>query len=280
MESREGCLMPRIRSIHFNACKSEKLQAASAEAERCYWRLLPHCDDEGRAEDDTRFLRSELFPIAEPPLPAEVVDRWLEELNRLGLIHRYVVDGKRYLLVTRWHDFQKPQHAKESVLPAPDHTSHEAARTPHEDDNESFPGEGVGVVVGEGVGEGGHELALVSPPATDSVGVVFAAWQEATGHRKAILDKKRRSSIVNALKHYPADDLCDACRGVMLFGHNRGETNGTLYDDITLILRDSEHVERFRDRYRGDEPAVAPKMPAGSDMSARWLARQETHGTP
>ena len=111
--------MSRIRSIHFNACKSEKLQAASAEAERCYWRLLPHCDDEGRAEDDPRNLRSEMFPIAEPPLPADVVDGWLEELCKLELIVRYEINGKRYLQVTRWHDYQKPQHPKESVIPPP-----------------------------------------------------------------------------------------------------------------------------------------------------------------
>jgi hypothetical protein len=266
--------MPRIRSIHYDACKSEKLQSASAEAERCYWRLLPHCDDEGRAEDDVRFLRSEMFPIAEPPLPARVVDSWLQELDRLGLIHRYVVDGRRYLVVTRWHDYQKPQHAKDSVLPAPDCTSHEEERTPHEDDSKTFPGEGVGVVVGEGVGEGG-ELVLAAPDRIlDPLDAVFFAWQQATGHTRAVLDEKRRQCIRKALKRYPPGDLIAACQGVVLFPHNRGETNGTRYDDITLVLRDSEHIERFRDRYRGEDPP-APRMPKGSDMTARNLARME-----
>lgn len=124
------------------------------------------------------------------------------------------------------------------------------------------------------------ELALVSPPATDPVDVVFDAWQQATGHHKAILDKKRRAAITKALGHYPVEDLVAACRGVMLFSHNRGETNGTRYDDLTLVLRDSEHVERFRDRYLGGEPRAAPRMPAGTDMSAQWLARKESHAAP
>lgn len=134
-------LMPRIRSIHYDACKSEKLQAASAEAERCYWRLLPFCDDEGRAEDDPRSLRSQMFQVAEPPLPAVVVDGWLDELDTLGLIVRYEVAGCRYLAVTRWGDYQKPQKKTEShIPPVPD--SYATSTRP------VLPG------VGEGVGEG------------------------------------------------------------------------------------------------------------------------------
>jgi hypothetical protein len=141
--------MPRIRSIHYDACKSDKLQAASAEAERCYWRLLPFCDDEGRAEDDVRSLRSLMFQVAEPPLPAELVDQWLEELNRLGLIVRYEVGGCRYLAVTRWADYQKPQKKTDSKLPpVPD----------------SYAMPPVVVYPGEGVGEGDGEGRRRRPP--------------------------------------------------------------------------------------------------------------------
>jgi hypothetical protein len=108
----------RIRSIHPDALKSEKLQAASAEAERCYWRLLTHCDDEGRAEDDARLFRSWLFPL-DDDLRASTVEGWLSELASLGLIVRYETDGRRYLAVTQWDRFQKPRKRFDSHLPPP-----------------------------------------------------------------------------------------------------------------------------------------------------------------
>lgn len=114
-----------------------------------------------------------------------------------------------------------------------------------------------------------------APTVISPVDAVFFAWKESTGHHKAVLDKKRRAAITNALKHYSADDLADACRGVTLFPHNRGETNGTRYDDICLVLRDSEHIERFRDRYRGDEPRAAPRLPTNAESVRRAVASME-----
>lgn len=140
--------MARIRSIHPDACLSEKLDACSDAAERCYWRLQPHCDDEGRANDDARILRSLMFPVREH-LPSREVDGWLQELHDRGLIVRYEVGGKRYLQVVRWSDYQKPQHPVASKLPAP----LDGARSPHEGSGDVALGEGVG----EGVGEGGRK---------------------------------------------------------------------------------------------------------------------------
>lgn len=145
-------------------------------------------------------------------------------------------------------------------------------------------GEGSGRGEGDEVGGGdGHvertalELVADEPPPPDPITGVFEAWKESTGHRRAILDSKRRDLIRRRLKDYPADDLADACRGVVLFEHNRGETNGTRYDDLELVLRDAAHIERFRDRYRREEPPPAPRMPKGSDMTARTLARMEAN---
>ncbi len=271
--------MPRIRSIHFDACKSDKLQAASAEAERCYWRLLPHCDDAGRAEDDTRALRSEMFKVAEPPLPASVVDAWLQELHEIGLIVRYVVGGKRYLVVMNWHDYQKPQHPKPSVLPPPPDDAG-PLMTPHDEDAETVPVVGGGEVAvgGEGVGAVGVELALVSPPATgrDPVTEVFLEWQHSTGKRRANLDGKRRRIITSALKDYPLEDVLAAVKGWKHSPHHRGENERrTVYNDLDLLLRDSKHIEEFRDLERGEAGPAPPKLPANAESVRRAVAAVE-----
>jgi hypothetical protein len=263
--------MARIRSIHYNACKSEKLDAASAEAERCYWRLLPHCDDEGRAEDDSRNLRSLMFPVAEPPLPAQMVDGWLGELHDLGLIVRYTVDGRGYLQVTRWADFQKPQHPKASDFP----TIPEDFSTPHESSGSGVPGVGEGE--GEGEGERSVELALV-PQAALRPSLeerVFCEWQTATNHPNAKLTEDRKRVIERARKWgYDEADMIDACRGILLSPHHRGENDRhTVYDDITTVLKSGKNVETFRDLYRGCGPR-APNIVPKSLGAVHALARE------
>lgn len=156
--------MARIRSIHPDALKSQKLSDSSPEAERCYYRLLPHCDDEGRAEDDATLLAAYCFPLRED-ITGAVINVWLNELNERHLLVRYVVEGRRFLQVLKWKQYQKPQHPKASILPSPaeadDHPQQAVEDKPHEasGDDSLGVGEGVGVEAGEG-----REQASEWPP--------------------------------------------------------------------------------------------------------------------
>lgn len=105
----------RIRSIHPDALKSKKLRSASAEAERCYWRLQVVCDDEGRCEDDPDVLADQLF-LGWRCIEPEDVDGWLWELHSLELIVRYTVNGDDLIQVGQWPKYQHPQHPKKSAL--------------------------------------------------------------------------------------------------------------------------------------------------------------------
>lgn len=117
-------------------------------------------------------------------------------------------------------------------------------------------------------------LTLVDDP----IILIFNAWQEATGRRRTILDKTRRRAILEALgRGHPFEDCVDACRGVMLVPHNQGATNGRRYDDITLVLRDAEHVEKFRDAYRGENQARARAGPLGATVSL--IEKERANGT-
>lgn len=136
--------MPKIRSIHPDACRSRKLATVSAEAERFYWRLQTECDDEGRAEDHPQLLWATCVPLV-PGASAEAVDGWLQELHEAGLVRRYAVGGDRFLEVVKWGDYQHPKYRAESKIPAPpatgavETTPHPTLPTSGPDRDQTFP---------------------------------------------------------------------------------------------------------------------------------------------
>ncbi len=75
---------------------------------------------------------------------------------------------------------------------------------------------------------------------------IFKYWQQVMNHPRAILDKPRESKIKQALKDYSLDQLKQAIDGCGKTPHNMGQNeHKQLYNDISLILRDAEHIERF-----------------------------------
>jgi hypothetical protein len=87
------------------------------------------------------------------------------------------------------------------------------------------------------------------------VQTVFGAWQEGAGKQTASLKgatgAKRRAVITRALRDYPLEDVLDAVRGWKHSPyHAGGNPSGTVYNELTLLLRDAEHIERFRDLAR------------------------------
>jgi len=90
----------------------------------------------------------------------------------------------------------------------------------------------------------------LDPPTKSEVVKVFEAWVAATGKDpgRTRLDDKRRRKIVDALKTYPVREVIEAVEGWKHSPFHNGENErGTIYNDLTLILRDSANIERFRD---------------------------------
>lgn len=112
--------MARIRSIHPEACDSEKLAELSDGAERLYWRLQTHCDDDGICEDNPKVIRARCATLLD--WSVSDVDGFLEEFVQVGLAQRYEAVGRRWVYVEQFARFQKPQRPTRGVRPFPDGT--------------------------------------------------------------------------------------------------------------------------------------------------------------
>jgi hypothetical protein len=75
---------------------------------------------------------------------------------------------------------------------------------------------------------------------------VFDAWRNILSHPKARLDDRRRRAIKRALSDYGLDDCVRAIHGIRASSFHMGDNaDGKVYDDLCLIFRDAEHIERF-----------------------------------
>ncbi len=89
-----------------------------------------------------------------------------------------------------------------------------------------------------------------TPRDSGDVRTVFDAWVGAT-HRdpsRTKLDARRRRLIEKALDGYPVGDVVAAVQGWEQSPWHAGENpKGKVYNDLGLVLRDSEKIEYFRD---------------------------------
>lgn len=88
-----------------------------------------------------------------------------------------------------------------------------------------------------------------NPPTPPAGGVhrVFEHWKAQWGHPGAKLDPKRRKRIEARLKSFSPDELCEAISGFRNSPWHCGtdpKGNGTVYDALQTLLRDSEQVEK------------------------------------
>lgn len=110
--------MARIRQIKPSFFINEQLADCSAEARLCFIGLWGIADREGRMEDRPRKIKAEIFPY-----DSWEVESLLADLNRVGMIVRYEVEGRRYIQIVNFVKHQKP-HPKElpSEIPPPPKT--------------------------------------------------------------------------------------------------------------------------------------------------------------
>jgi len=103
----------------------------------------------------------------------------------------------------------------------------------------------------KGRGENVHnqsksKLAKTVSPAL--IQEVFDYWKETMGKKRAVLDSKRTRDIGWAIALWGVEGARDAIDGCKASDFHMGNNSRkTVYNDITLIFRDAEHVERFQE---------------------------------
>lgn len=81
----------------------------------------------------------------------------------------------------------------------------------------------------------------------ESIREVFEHWKETMGHKFAAMDQSRTKVIRGRLTDgYSVEALCVAIDGCRASAWHMGENDrGVVYDSLTLILRDADHVDKF-----------------------------------
>ncbi len=130
--------MPRIRTIKPEFFTSLTVAELTASARLTFVGLWTHVDDDGRCVDEPRLIAAALWPL-DDNIGAATVDGHLADLERLGLIVRYRVDGKGYLEVVAWEEHQRISRPTPSKLPPPN-SADPAPETPPDEDSLSVHG--------------------------------------------------------------------------------------------------------------------------------------------
>lgn len=242
-------VMARIRSIKPTFFTSESIASIADPWSRlAFIGLLTHCDDEGRCIDNAKLIRAAIFPLDD--FTPEAIEVMLIEWAAKDLIVRYQVEDRALLEIKNWEKHQKVNHPSPSQYPSrkdPGAILKRSRKTPG------------GFTAGirnkeQGIRNEEKEVDLSSTPVSEPgvIQRIFEAWQCSTGHTRAVLDPKRRRVITEAVKAYPEDEVLDAVRGWA----NDSWPERPRQNGLHILLRDAEHIEKFRDLWRkGETPA-------------------------
>lgn len=108
--------MPRIRTLKPEHRQHRKVGALDHVSYRLWVGMILEADDEGRLVYDPEALRVLIFGY-HVKVHREIVESSTNALARLGLVCRYAVEGQEYVSFPSWHDHQKIDRPRPSLLP-------------------------------------------------------------------------------------------------------------------------------------------------------------------
>ncbi len=105
------------RMVDSGMWSNESFAALPAMARLLQIGIINHADDQGRIKAHPAYLRSQIFPYDDVAI--DDITKWLQLITQNGTAIIYEVDGKEYLQLVKWWDYQSLQYASPSEYPAP-----------------------------------------------------------------------------------------------------------------------------------------------------------------
>ena len=274
--------MSRIRTIKPEFWSSEQVMSCSPLARLLFIGLWNFSDDHGVHPASCWRLKAEVFPSDD--ISVEEIGRLIGELIKNKLLYEYLAEERNYWIVTGWKKHQRIEKPTYRFpLPSSDPIENlDDSDNPHREldersqnvpididecsatDRKGMEGIGKEKDIREADASPGSASGSKSSANTMEV---FSHWQKVMGHPNAKLDKKRKSVICRALRDYGTDALKQAIDGCSKTPHNMGANDsGQRYDDVSLIFRDAEHIERFMVNALTPPQSVKSKHESVSDI--------------
>lgn len=108
--------MPRIRTLKPEHRQHRKVGPLDHITYRLWVGMILEADDEGRLVYDAAALRVLIFGY-HVDVTRAIIEDSTSALAAIGLIRRYVVNGQNYVDFPSWHDHQKIDRPRPSLLP-------------------------------------------------------------------------------------------------------------------------------------------------------------------
>lgn len=105
------------RMIDSSMWSNENFAALPAMARLLQIGIINHADDQGRIKAHPAYLRSQIFPYDDVAI--DDIRNWLQLITQNGTAIIYEADGKEYIQLVKWWDYQSLQYAAPSEYPAP-----------------------------------------------------------------------------------------------------------------------------------------------------------------
>ncbi len=247
---------------------SEQVMSCSPLARLMFIGLWNFSDDHGVHPGSYKKLKAEVFPYDDYSL--DKIQNWISELIQQKLLHEYTVDGQAYWIVTGWSKHQKinkPTYRypiDASLIPTK--PIHNYLMNTSEDisDYSTTPTSPVSENLLRSSDErekkekrerkekylrevGTSSVCVSDFSSNDGCTQLFEYWKKIMNHPKAKFDCKRQRVIAKALElGFEVSQLQQAIDGCKNTPFNMGQNDrNQVYDDISLIFRDAEHIERF-----------------------------------
>lgn len=257
--------------------------------------LFSLADDEGRIDGSSAYLKVSVFPYDERITISKVGEIRDSLVAKNDNVVLYRAGDDEVIALLKWAMYQRPKYPRPSKFPAPAHipAAGESAIDANAPPTRPNGSTDIPPALGEdssnvppalperssmgwdGMGRERRPSSATPPPPDKpaaTISAIFEHWRTVRGKGRAQLTDNRRRKIQARLKRFTPDELRAAIDAVALDPWDERHR----YDDLTVLLRNDEQVERFlelADRVRGDAP-VNGDVPTAE---ARARAAEKAH---